>query len=137
RDALMATLPPEQVAVAEQLVKGGIPAVRQALQAQNEEAKAAGGPQINADLLVGMAEELLPRLRAAEWRDRAEAAMAQAEEVGLRDLRSVVAGADTVARDPDSRELASKLRDAPDRRSAAAPDSWVAARSAALAEGPH
>jgi hypothetical protein len=135
RDALMATLPPEQAAVAEQLLKGGIPAVRQALQAQNDEAKAAGGPQINADLLVGMAEELLPRLRAAEWRDKAEAAMAQADEVGLRDLRSVVAGADTVARDPDSRELASKLRDALERRSAAERDAWVAEVTAALDDG--
>jgi hypothetical protein len=34
-----------------------------------------------ADALVALAESLLPRLRAAEWRDRAEAAVAQAEEL--------------------------------------------------------
>ena len=131
----MASLPPEQVPIAEQLLKGGIPAVRQALQTQSEQVKAAGGSAINAEPLVTLAEELLPRLKAAEWRDRAEAAVAHADEVGLRDLRAVVAGADTVARDSDSRELAAKLRDALGRRSAAERESWVAEVSSALDEG--
>jgi len=135
RDALMASLPPEQVPIAEQLLKGGIPAVRQALQTQSEQVKAAGGSAINAEPLVTLAEELLPRLKAAEWRDRAEAAVTHADEVGLRDLRAVVAGADTVARDSDSRELAAKLRDALGRRSAAERESWVAEVSSALDEG--
>src|SRR5207245_2606521 len=124
RDALIATLPPEQVPVAEQLLKGGIPAVRQAVQAQNEKAKGAGEPEIGAEPLVTLAEELLPRLRAAEWRDRAEAAVAQADEVSLRDLRAVVAGSDTVARDAESREIAAKLRDALERRSTAERQAW-------------
>ena len=135
RDALVATLPPEQVPIAEQLLKGGIPAVRQAVQTQSEGAKAAGGPEINAEPLVAMAEELLPRLRAAEWRDRAEAAVAQADDVGLRDLRAVVAGADSVARDPESRDLAAKLRDALERRSAAERDAWAEEVTSALDEG--
>ena len=135
RDALVATLPPEQVPIAEQLLKGGIPAVRLAVQTQNEGVKAAGGPEINPEPLVAMAEELLPRLRAAEWRDRAEAAVAQADDVGLRDLRAVVAGADSVARDPDSRDLAAKLRDALDRRSAAERDAWTTEVTSALDEG--
>ncbi|MBV8387872.1 MAG: hypothetical protein JO155_13850, partial [Acidimicrobiia bacterium] len=135
RDALIATLPPEQVPVAEQLLKGGIPAVRQAVQTQNEQAKGSGSPEINAEPLVALAEELLPRLKAAEWRDRAEAAMAQADEVGLRDLRAVVAGADTVARDTESRELAAKLRDALERRSASERQAWAEEVSSALDDG--
>jgi len=135
RDALIATLPPEQVPVAEQLLKGGIPAVRQAVQTQNEKAKSAGDPEINADPLVTLAEELLPRLKAAEWRDRAEAAVAQVDEVSLRDLRAVVAGADTVARDTESRELATKLRDALEQRSAAERQAWVEEVTSALDDG--
>ena len=48
-----------------------------------------------------MAEEMLPRLRVAEWLDRAEAARDQIEHLDLRDLRSVVASSDDpmVARD--------------------------------------
>jgi hypothetical protein len=135
RDALIATLPPEQVPVAEQLLKGGIPAVRQALQTQNDKAKSAGDPEINAEAIVTLSEELLPRLKAAEWRDRAEAAVGQADEVSLRDLRAVVAGADTVARDADSRELAGKLRDALERRSAAERQAWVEEVTSALDDG--
>jgi hypothetical protein len=135
RDALIATLPPEQVPVAEQLLKGGIPAVRQALQTQNEKAKSAGGLEINDEAIVALAEELLPGLKAAEWRDRAEAAMAQSDEVSLRDLRAVVAGADTVARDTESRELAGKLRDALERRSTAERDAWVEEVTSALDDG--
>ena len=137
RDALIATLPPEQVPVAEQLLKGGIPAVRQAVQTQNETAKAkgAGEPEISAEPLVTLAEELLPRLKAAEWRDRAEAAVAQADEVSLRDLRAVVAGSDTVARDAESRDIAAKLRDALERRSTAERQAWIDELTSALDDG--
>src|SRR5439155_17079261 len=84
REAVVASLPPEQRPVAEQVLRGGIPALRQAVDEQNAKARAAGEPAIRAEPLVAMAEDLLPRLRAAEWRDRAEAAEADAEEIGLR-----------------------------------------------------
>jgi hypothetical protein len=135
RDALVAALAPEEVPIAEQLLKGGIAGVRQAIQAQIEKARAAGDPKISAEPLLALAEELLPRVKAAEWRDRAEAAVAQADEVGLRDLRAVVAGADSVARDTESRELAAKLRDALDRRSAAERQEWTEEVTSALDEG--
>ena len=59
-----------------------------------------------------MAEELLPRLRVADWLDRAEAAQRQLEHLDLRDLRSVVAASDDplVARDESTRELAAELK---------------------------
>jgi hypothetical protein len=81
-----------------------------------------------------MAERLLPRLKAAEWRDRAEAAAASADEISLRDLRSVVAGAD-VARDEETRALATRVREALDRRVTAMHDEWAGEISRQLDEG--
>src|SRR5206468_136515 len=81
------------------------------------------------------AEDLLPRLRAAEWRDRAEAALASVDDVALRDLRAVVTGADAAGRDDESRALAAQLREATDRRVAAEREKWAAEITAALEEG--
>jgi len=79
-----------------------------------------------------MAEQLLPRLKTAEWRDRAEAAAKMADEISLRDLRSVVAGADAAARDDETRLLASTLRDALESRLRQQRDAWLAEIGAAL-----
>lgn len=110
RDAALAELSEAERPVAEQALKGGIPAVREALKAQNEENEKAGRPPVGADAVVGLAEQLLPRLKSAEWRDRAEAAVEQLETVDLRDLRSVVTASDVSARDDESRALAEQLR---------------------------
>jgi hypothetical protein len=115
RQAVMASLPPEQQPVAEQVLRGGIPAVRTALHLEREKAVAEGRPAPNTDQLIAMAEALLPRLKAAEWRDRAEAAAKNVDDISIRDLRSVVAGADA-ARDDETRALAATLRDALARR---------------------
>jgi hypothetical protein len=135
RNEVLDSLAPEERAVAEQLLHGGIPAVRRAVQEQNARAKEEGRPEVKADALIALAEEILPRLKAAEWRDRAEAAAKDADEIGLRDLRSVVAGADAGARDDESRILAKTLRETLDRREAAARDAWVAEITAHLDEG--
>ena len=62
--------------------------------------------------MLRMAEELIPRLRVADWLDRADAAQRQMEHLDLRDLRSVVAASDdpAVARDESTRELATTLK---------------------------
>ena len=125
RAAVVATLPPEQRPIAEQVLRGGIPAVRQAVEQQNAALRAAGQPEVRAEPLIALAEELLPRLRAADWRDRAEAAVKETDEIGLRDLRSVVAGADAGARDDETRLLASTLREALDRRVAQQRTEWL------------
>ena len=88
--------------------------MRRALQEQNARAREQGQPEIKADALLGLAEELLPRLKAAEWHDRAEAAAKDIDEINLRDLRSIVAGGDAGARDDESRILAKTLREALD-----------------------
>jgi hypothetical protein len=125
----------EQRALAEQVLKGGIPAVRQAVAKQNEEARAAGRPEVKADPLVALAESLLPKLRAAEWHDRADAALADVDELDLRDLRSVVVAADGAARDDETRALATQLRDALTRRVEQEQTDWLAELSSTLSDG--
>jgi hypothetical protein len=134
RKAVMESLPPEQQPVAEQLLRGGIPAVRTALHLEREKAEAEGRPAPNAEALMALAESLLPRLRAAEWRDRAEAAVAAKDDASMRDLRSVLAGAD-LARDDESRALAATLREAVDARVAKLHESWTADIRAQLDSG--
>ena len=123
RQAMLDSLAPEQRPIAEQVLRGGIPAVRTALHLEREKAAAEGRPTPNTDQLVAMAEELLPRLKTAEWRDRAEAAAKDPDGISLRDLRSVVAGSD-VARDDETRTLAAALREALERRAAALHEQW-------------
>lgn len=132
---MLTELPPEQRPVAEQVLRGGIPSVRQAVAEQNTEARGAGTPEVRADALVTLAESLLPRLRAAEWRDRAEAAAANAGEISLRDLRAVVAGSDAAGRDDASRALVTTLKEALERRSAEEREAWVAEIRGSLAGG--
>lgn len=110
RNAVLATLPEEQKPVAEQVLRGGIPAVRLAVEKQNESNKAEGKPEISAAPLLTLAEQIMPALRTADWRDKAEAALADIAELDLRDLRSVVVASDLAARDEETRELAEKLR---------------------------
>jgi hypothetical protein len=114
RNTVLADLPEEQRAVAERALQGGIPAVRLAVQEQNSRLKAEGKEEIPAAGLLSMAEQLLPKLRVAEWLDRADAAKADLEELDLRDLRSVVASADDpmVARDETTRAIADELKQA-------------------------
>ncbi len=135
RNEVMASLPEEQKPIAEQVLRGGIPAVRQAMDKQNETARSSGAPEIKADGVVSIAEQLLPRLRTAEWHDRADAALADVDEVALQDLRSVVVAADQAARDEETRELAQRLRDALTRRVEQEHAAWLAEIAQTLSDG--
>src|SRR4051794_7704037 len=110
RTAILNALPEVHRPLAEILLRGGIPAVRQAVDKQNELLKSDGKPVIDPAPLVDLAETLMPAVRNAEWRDKAEAALSEADEIDLRDLRSVVVAADASARDDDTRRLAEELR---------------------------
>jgi hypothetical protein len=125
RRAVLEELAPEHRPIAEQVLRGGIPAVRQAIEAENVKAKAEGRPELNSEALINMAEELLPKLKAADWTDRANAAKVQVNEISVRDLRAVVSGADAVARTEEARLLAAELREALERRTAEARESWL------------
>ena len=84
--------------------------------------------------VVKMAEDLLPKLRVAEWLDRAEAAQRQIEHLDLRDLRSVVAASDDpiVARDESPRAIADDLRAALTRKQDEELTLWFADIDAAM-----
>ncbi|MDQ2725302.1 MAG: hypothetical protein M3Y36_07385, partial [Actinomycetota bacterium] len=124
RTAVLDGLAPEERVVAEQVLRGGVPAVRTALHLEREKAAAEGRPTPDTDALITLAERLLPRLRTAEWHDRAEAAIKAPDDISLRDLRSVVTGADA-ARDDETRALAASLREALDRRLTQLRSAWV------------
>jgi len=111
RNTVLAELPEEQRAIAE-LALQGMGAVRQRVREENVKAVAEGRPEMPEATVMKMAEELLPKLRLAEWLDRAEAALRQMEHLDLRDLRSVVAasGDPTVARDESTSAIVQDLK---------------------------
>ncbi len=135
RDALLLSLQADQRTIAEQLVHGGIPAVRRALDQRNETARQAGVPVVDPSGIVSVAEELLPRVNAAMWLDKAEAASKRMNDVPLRDLRSIVAGAGALTLDEPSRMLAASLRDALAAQVAASRDRWLGSIERALSSG--
>lgn len=134
RKAALEALAPEEQAIAEQVLRGGIPAVRQAVEKQNQQARAAGHPEVKPEPIVAIAERLLPALRQAEWHDRAEAAVAGIDTVDLRDLRSVVVAADANARDDESRELAARVRAGLNQRVEQEHTKWLAELAELLAD---
>ncbi len=132
RNSMLATLGPEQLPVAEQLMRGGILAVRSAIAEQN---KSQGGPSANADQLLAIAEQLLPAVNLATWKDRATATQAAGKDLRLRELRTVVAASRTVTLDEEGRALARALREALEHRVTALRDDWVSRINGALAAG--
>jgi len=128
-------LPEAQQLVAEQVSRGGIAAVRKEIETQNARAASEGTPQVPADALVALAEGLLPQIRGAEWRDRADAVLADIDELELKDIRTVVVAADDAARDPESREIAEQIRTGLNRRVDQAQTDWLNEIQSTLADG--
>lgn len=112
RNALLATLSPEQLPVAEQLLRGGMPAVRTAVADQNKNAETQGRPTIDPVTIDRIAEDLLGRTNLALWKDRAAGAVGAGRELRLRDLRAVVTSAKTVSLDDDARTQLKELQGA-------------------------
>jgi hypothetical protein len=135
RSVVLQSLPAEQRGVAERALAGGIRAVREAIKTQNAQLKAEGKPEIKADGLIAMAQDILPKLRVAEWLDKAEAAKNEIALLDLRDLRAVVVGADDpmVVRDESTRELAAELKIALKQRQENEMTQWLDDIKTALA----
>jgi len=113
RNEVLATLSEAERPIAERFLQGGIAAVRAAVAEQNKTLRDEGKETVPEKSIVGIAETLAPRLRVADWLDRADAAVRDLEELDLRDLRSVVAAADEqISRDETARDLAARLKDA-------------------------
>jgi hypothetical protein len=137
RNELLASLRDEEKPVAEQLMKGGMSAVREGLKEQNDKAVAAGQAPVPAAGILGLADQLLPRVRVAEWLDEATAAQSMLDELDLRDLRAVVTRSDDpmVTRVEHARELASSLREGLATRQEKEHTEWLADIEAALTVG--
>ena len=135
RNAALATLKPEELPVAEQLLRGGIPAVRQAIEEQNARARAgrtAGshsratpghGRTVATGRQLGHLEG--PRLGGAHCR----------QGHPLRELRSIVASSSTVTLDDEGTELATALRAALHQRITALRERWVERITTSLDDG--
>lgn len=135
RDALIASLPAEQQIVAEQVARGGLAAVRTEIEAQNRKAAAEGTPEVPADGVTALAESLVGPMQIAEWRDRADAALAGIERADLRDLRSVLVAAEDYARDAEARELAEQIREGLNERVERSQREWHDELRTTLADG--
>jgi hypothetical protein len=135
RNQVLASLRPEQLPVAEQLLRGGIPAVRQAIAEQNERARTEGRAEVAPEPLLAMAEELLPAVSLATWKDRATAVRGAGRDAPLREVRSAVAAASTVSLDEEGRVLSAALREALTARITAMREAWVEKLTNALDDG--
>ena len=135
RDAWLAGLNEAERRIAEQLMTGGINAVRQSLDAQNRALEADGKAPVDAAPILTLADDLRGQVAAVEWRDFAEAAIASANEIALRDLRSVVAKSDSATRDDATRLLAAQLREALDARVAGMKEHWISELTSAVRDG--
>ena len=116
-------------------MRDGIAGLRKEIEEQNAEAKANDQLEIPPKVLEAVGENLLPRLRSAEWRDNAEAAIAGINEVDLRDLRKVVVAAENGAKDDESRALAEELKTGLQARVEAEHGKWLAELASLLQEG--
>lgn len=135
RDAVLNALPEIQRPLARVVLRDGVPGLRTLIEAQNKDAKQSGQPEIPPKMLEAVGEHLLPRLRAAEWRDNAEGALAGISEIDLRDIRKVVVAAENGAKDDESRALAQQLKDGLSARVEAEHGKWLSELNQLVAEG--
>ncbi|MYG94227.1 MAG: hypothetical protein F4138_04445 [Acidimicrobiia bacterium] len=146
REALIAALPEQEKPIAEKMVREGVNAVEQALSKQRKKDRQAtqleqvsegvADPIFEVEnnyLLV--ARKLLGDVRAAEWRDRVDAALDGFDELDLRDLRSVVVAAEAGAVDEDAKALAEELRNKLAQRVDKEHSEWLTEVAATLADG--
>ena len=135
RNAALAALPEAQQELAKEVLRGGVPGVREAIDRMNSKATAEGIPKIKRRPLIALAEKMAPVLKAAEWRDKAEAAEAGLATVDLRDLRSVVSAADSGARGEEAAALADRLRAGVAERVDKEHRAWLKELAATISDG--
>ncbi|MCY4069254.1 MAG: hypothetical protein OXE79_09175 [Acidimicrobiaceae bacterium] len=135
RRAALEALPDDQQPLAREVLNGGVPGVRHSIERMNAKAVDADLPRIKADPILALAERLTPVLKAAEWRDRAEAALAGIDKIDLREIRSVVAAADRAARTDETRALAENLKKGFNERLEADQSNWLAELASTIGEG--
>ncbi len=135
RDAALNDIPEMQRPLARIVLRDGVPGLRSTIEKQNELARTRSQPEIPPKMLEAVGEKLLPRLRSAEWRDNAEAALAGIADVDLRDIRKVVVAAENGAKDEEGRALAQQLKDGLSARVEAEHGKWLSELNSLLGEG--
>ncbi len=136
RKAVLSELPEEQRSIAE-LALQGMQTVRQRIKDANLALAEQGKPIMPEQAVVQMAENLLPRLRVAEWLDRAQSAKRDLAELDLGDLRSVVSAASDplIERSENCRELIAELRSGLTARAEQDYQNWLQDIEASLGVG--
>lgn len=136
RKGILDELPADQRPIAE-IALQGMQTVRQKLKESNAALAAAGKPTMPEQSVLQMAENLIPRLRVADWLDRAHAAAKDLDSLDLKDLRSVVAAANDplIERAEQCRELVVKLREGLSKRAEQEYKNWLEDIDAALGVG--
>ena len=135
REAWIATLPETRRPVAEQLMHEGRDGVSGALARQNKAAVAAGGEALDIAPIMKIADDLLPALQVAEWRDQADAAVAEMDTADVRELRKVVVAGDAFASDPSVVETQALLRSKLSARIDRDQGAWSRELREAISEG--
>ena len=135
RQAVLASLPENQQPLAREVLRAGVPGVRKSVERMNAKAAAESLPQINSEPILALAEQLAPVLKAAEWHDRADAALAGISKIDLRDIRSVIAAADRAARTDETRALAESLRAGLAQRLEVDQRQWLDELASTIGEG--
>ena len=136
RRIVLEELPADQRPIAE-LALQGMQTVRQRLKEANARLAEEGKPTMPEQSVLQMAENLLPRLRVADWLDRAHAAVKDLEHLDLKDLRSVVAAGNDplIERAEQCRDLVTKLREGLAQRADQEYKNWLEDIDAAVGVG--
>ena len=135
REAWIATLPEGRRPVAEQLMHEGRDGVSGALARQNKAALAAGRDAIDIGPIMKIADALLPALAISEWRDTADAAVAEIDTADVRELRKVVIAGDAFASNASIVETQALLRSKLSARIDKDQGAWSRDLREALTEG--
>ena len=136
RNAMLATLRPEQIPVAEQLLRGGLQAVRQAIETQNSAAKASGKPAVAADASWRWPTSCSRPSGSQTGKIAARSAQTAGKEYRLHELRGGGAASRTVNLDDEGRAMAKALQESLEQRTKTAlREEWLARITNALNNG--
>ena len=135
RSAALDALPQEQRALAREVMQGGVPGLRRTIERLNRKAESENHPRVVSEPLLVLGEKLAPSLKAAEWHDRADAALAGIDRLDLRDIRSVVVASERCAKTAQTRELAEKLKQGLSARIESDHSQWLNELAVAINDG--
>ncbi len=116
-------------------LRGGVPAVRERSPSRTSRPRPRTAQKVPTDQLVALAERLLPKLRAAEWRDKADAALADLEELGPARPPLGRRRCRRQTRDEESRTLLAQLQEGLARRVEQEQTNWIDDMTANLDAG--